>query len=149
MKVKCDRCGTHNTLDLTIIRRPKETPIWHLEQRMRQRVPTRGVIWCGCDAARLRPKTTVSLGTPAIRGIAIDTRAAAGARDLPARQGEEAHRAYFFTLMSHHVSISARRLRLLFPGRIINRPRRNSATNLSFRRLHSGLIARDDDVERR
>jgi hypothetical protein len=35
LEVKCDGCGTHNTVDLTIIRRPKETPIWQLEQRMR------------------------------------------------------------------------------------------------------------------
>jgi phage FluMu protein Com len=37
LEVKCDGCGTHNTVDLTIIRRPKETPIWQLEQRMRCR----------------------------------------------------------------------------------------------------------------
>ena len=35
LEVKCDGCGMHNTVDRTIIRRPKETPIWQLEQRMR------------------------------------------------------------------------------------------------------------------
>jgi hypothetical protein len=35
LEVKCDGCGTHNTVDLTIIRRPAATPIWQLEQRMR------------------------------------------------------------------------------------------------------------------
>ena len=28
LEVKCDGCGTHNTVDLTIIRRPRETAVW-------------------------------------------------------------------------------------------------------------------------
>ena len=35
LEVKCDGGGTHITVDLTIIRRPRETPIWQREQRMR------------------------------------------------------------------------------------------------------------------
>ncbi|QHO78958.1 hypothetical protein ACH79_20495 [Bradyrhizobium sp. CCBAU 051011] len=34
LEVKCDGCSTHSTVDLTIIRRPKETPVWQLERRM-------------------------------------------------------------------------------------------------------------------
>src|SRR6478609_2487345 len=77
LEVKCDGCGTHNTVDLTIIRRPKETPIWQLEQRCKPCSHQRGyltsaAIWCGCGAARLRPKTTASLGIPATSGIGIE-----------------------------------------------------------------------------
>lgn len=35
LEVKCDGCGTDNTVDLSIIRRPHHTPIWQLKQRMR------------------------------------------------------------------------------------------------------------------
>ena len=35
LEVKCDGCGTHSAVDLTVIRRPAATPIWQLEQRMR------------------------------------------------------------------------------------------------------------------
>jgi hypothetical protein len=31
----CAGCNTHSTVDLTTLRRPRETPIWQLEQRMR------------------------------------------------------------------------------------------------------------------
>jgi hypothetical protein len=72
LEVKCDGCGTHNTVDLTIIRRPKE-------QRMRckpcseqRSYLTSAAIWCGCCAARLRPKTTASLGIPTTSGIGIE-----------------------------------------------------------------------------
>ena len=34
LEVRCNGCGTHNTVDLTIIRRPRETPM-QLEHRMR------------------------------------------------------------------------------------------------------------------
>ena len=37
LEVKCAGCNTHNTVDLTTLRRPRETPIWQLEQRMRCR----------------------------------------------------------------------------------------------------------------
>jgi len=72
LEVKCDGCGTQNTVDLTIIRRPKE-------QRMRckpcseqRSYLTSAAIWCGCCAARLRPKTTASLGIPTTSGIGIE-----------------------------------------------------------------------------
>ena len=74
LEVRCNGCGTHNTVDLTIIRRPRETPIWQLEQRMRckpcaeQRGYPSAAIWYGCDAARSRRKTTASLGIPATIG---------------------------------------------------------------------------------
>ena len=32
LEVKCDGCGTHSAVDLTIIRRPTATLIWQLEQ---------------------------------------------------------------------------------------------------------------------
>ena len=35
LEVKCDGCGTHSAVDMTIIRRPATTPISQLEQRMR------------------------------------------------------------------------------------------------------------------
>lgn len=35
LEVKCAGCETHNTVDLTTIRRPAETPVWQLERRMR------------------------------------------------------------------------------------------------------------------
>jgi len=37
LEVKCAGCNTHSTVDLTTLRRPRETPIWQLEQRMRCR----------------------------------------------------------------------------------------------------------------
>jgi hypothetical protein len=37
LEVKCAGCDTCNTVDLTTLRRPKETPIWQLEHRMRCR----------------------------------------------------------------------------------------------------------------
>jgi phage FluMu protein Com len=37
LEVKCAGCNTHSTADLTILRRPRETPIGQLEQRMRCR----------------------------------------------------------------------------------------------------------------
>ena len=37
LEVKCAGCQTHSTVDLSTIRRPKETPIWQLEHRMRCR----------------------------------------------------------------------------------------------------------------
>src|ERR1700675_3967666 len=36
-EVKCLGCNTHSAVDLTTLRRPRETPIWQLEQRMRCR----------------------------------------------------------------------------------------------------------------
>src|SRR5260370_18557586 len=35
LEVKCAGCDTCNTVDLATLRRPKETPIWQLERRMR------------------------------------------------------------------------------------------------------------------
>lgn len=37
LEVKCAGCGLHSTVDLTTLRRPRETPIWRLEHRMRCR----------------------------------------------------------------------------------------------------------------
>ena len=76
-EVRCNGCGTHNTVDLTIIRRPRET-IWQLEERMRATVLEQRLslttIWYGCDAARSRRKTTASPGIPATSAIAIEGR---------------------------------------------------------------------------
>jgi hypothetical protein len=33
LEVKCVGCGTHNTVEPTITRGPKETPIWQPEKR--------------------------------------------------------------------------------------------------------------------
>ncbi len=57
LEVKCSGCETHNAVDLTTIRRPKETPIWQLEQRMRC-VPCseqRGYAYKRGHLVRLRP----------------------------------------------------------------------------------------------
>jgi hypothetical protein len=35
LEVKCAGYNTHSAVDLTTLRRPRETPIWQLEQRMR------------------------------------------------------------------------------------------------------------------
>lgn len=35
LEVKCLGCEMHSTVDLTIVRRPKETPIYQLERSMR------------------------------------------------------------------------------------------------------------------
>ena len=35
LEVKCLGCETHSTVDLTIVRRPKETPVHELERWMR------------------------------------------------------------------------------------------------------------------
>ena len=35
LEVKYAGCSTHSTVDLTTLRRSRETPIWQLEQRMR------------------------------------------------------------------------------------------------------------------
>jgi hypothetical protein len=35
LEVRCHGCDTHQTVDLTIIRRPKETPVHELERAMR------------------------------------------------------------------------------------------------------------------
>ena len=35
LEVKCAGCDTCNTVDLTTLRRPKKTPIWQVERRMR------------------------------------------------------------------------------------------------------------------
>jgi hypothetical protein len=72
LEVKCDGCGTHNTVDLTTIRRPATTPIWQLEQRMRCKpcrssAASAGMRY-GCGAAKSRRKTTAS------RGISGDQR---------------------------------------------------------------------------
>jgi hypothetical protein len=37
LEVKCAGCSMHSTVDLTTLRRRRETPIWQLEQRMRCR----------------------------------------------------------------------------------------------------------------
>jgi hypothetical protein len=37
LEVKCAGCDTCNTVELTTLRRPKDTPIWQLERRMRCR----------------------------------------------------------------------------------------------------------------
>jgi len=37
LEVKCAGCSTHSTVDLTTLRRPRETPVWQLEHRMRCR----------------------------------------------------------------------------------------------------------------
>jgi hypothetical protein len=76
LEVKCDGCGTHNTVDLTIIRRPRKRRSGNWSSacaagraRTSAATLTSAAIWCGCGAARLRPKTTASLGTPATSGI--------------------------------------------------------------------------------
>ena len=58
LEVKCDGCGTHNTVDLTIIRRPKEQCMRCKPCSEQRSYLTSAAIWCGCGAARLRPKTT-------------------------------------------------------------------------------------------
>jgi hypothetical protein len=35
LEVKCAGCNTHSSVDISTLRRPRETPIWQLEQRMR------------------------------------------------------------------------------------------------------------------
>jgi len=35
LEVKCAGCETQSAIDLTIVRRPKHTPIWRLEQSLR------------------------------------------------------------------------------------------------------------------
>jgi len=35
LEVKCAGCNTHSGVDISTLRRPRETPIWQLEQRMR------------------------------------------------------------------------------------------------------------------
>ena len=49
-------CKTHSTVDLTTLRRPRETPIWQLEQRMRCRPcsETRGYPYKRGHLVRLR-----------------------------------------------------------------------------------------------
>jgi hypothetical protein len=40
MEVKCGRCEMHSTVDLTTIRKRKETPIWQLDGRLRCKLCT-------------------------------------------------------------------------------------------------------------
>jgi hypothetical protein len=56
LEVKCAGCSTHSTVDLTTLRRPRETPIWQLEQRMRCRPcsETRGYPYKRGHLVRLR-----------------------------------------------------------------------------------------------
>jgi hypothetical protein len=56
LEVKCAGCNTHSTVDLTTLRRPRETPIWQLEQRMRCRPcsETRGYPYKRGHLVRLR-----------------------------------------------------------------------------------------------
>jgi hypothetical protein len=37
LEIKCAGCTMHSTVDLTTLRRPRETPIWQIERRMRSR----------------------------------------------------------------------------------------------------------------
>lgn len=68
LEVKCDGCNTHSAVDLTIIRRPKETPIWQLERRMRCKPCSeqRGYAYKRGHLVRLRqsPITTKNDGEP-------------------------------------------------------------------------------------
>jgi hypothetical protein len=78
LEVKCAGCECHNTVDLMIIRRPKETPIWQLERRMRC-VPCsemRGYPYKRGNIVRLRPDrlTTKNDGEPWYPGDQRETR---------------------------------------------------------------------------
>jgi hypothetical protein len=60
LEVKCDGGGTHNTVDLTIIRRPRErqsgkgsSACAASRARSSAAIPTSAAIWYGCDAARV------------------------------------------------------------------------------------------------
>ncbi|MGE9010478.1 hypothetical protein ACO2JO_17970 [Leptospira interrogans] len=68
LEVKCDGCNTHSAVDLTIIRRPKETPIGQLERRMRCKPCSeqRGYSYKRGHLVRLRrsPITTKNDGEP-------------------------------------------------------------------------------------
>ena len=63
LEVKCADCNTHSTVDLTTLRRPRETPIWQLEQRMRCRPCSkiRGYLYKRGHLVRLR-RTNITTG---------------------------------------------------------------------------------------
>jgi hypothetical protein len=87
LEVKCAGCNTHSTVDLTTLRRPRETPIWQLEQRMRCRP-------CSDSGARTSRRGK-SLGILAMSGITIDrqSRMAAQVRgsDTASRRAGASH----------------------------------------------------------
>ena len=67
LEVKCAGCSTHSTVDLTTLRRPRETPIWQLEQRMRcrpcseTRLRTSAVTWSGSGARTSRCSKSLAI----------------------------------------------------------------------------------------
>jgi hypothetical protein len=65
LEVRCLGCDTHSVVDLTIVRRPKETPIWQLEGSMRCRPCTemRGYAYKRSHLVALRP-TKISAHDP-------------------------------------------------------------------------------------
>ena len=65
LEVRCLGCDTNSTVDLTIVRRPKETPIWQLERSMRCRPCTeqRGYPYKRSHLVALRP-TKISADSP-------------------------------------------------------------------------------------
>ena len=62
LEVKCAGCNTHSTVDLTTLRRPRGTPIWQIEQRMRcrpcsgARVRSSAATWLPYGRRRPRPR---------------------------------------------------------------------------------------------
>jgi hypothetical protein len=59
LEVKGAGCNTHSAVDLTTLRRPRETPIWQLEQRILPalfrdpRLSFTSVATCGCDGTNI------------------------------------------------------------------------------------------------
>ena len=57
LEVKCVGCGTHNTVEPTITRRPKrrsgnrKSAFAASHARSNAAIPTNAAIWCGCDVA--------------------------------------------------------------------------------------------------
>src|SRR5450755_621883 len=71
LEVTCAGCDTCNMLDLTIVRRTTEMPIWQLKRRMRcrsgseERAFRSSVgIWFGCCGPASRRRTMASPGIP-------------------------------------------------------------------------------------
>lgn len=69
LEVKCLGCETHSTVDLTIVRRPKETPIHELERWMRCKdcSKVRGFPYKRSYLVALRP-TKISASDPPSHG---------------------------------------------------------------------------------
>ena len=69
LEVRCLGCDTHSAVDLTIVRRPKETPIWQLERSMRCRPCTeqRGYPYKRSHLVALRSNKISAFNPPSTR----------------------------------------------------------------------------------